>query len=163
MKFIIPYVLIFVVFLAFLFSIVYFTPYSMEDFKDELYTGLFRGLFFGSLIFFYYILYRLCYKTMSKIISRFGVMDIDEYAGNENESKRSFGEFAFNCFGITIGFAICLVLISFVVFFWYYSVGVISFIFLFILDNKYIKGLLFVLLIIFLITMYQYRNSLLHG
>ena len=130
----------------------------MEIIKNELHTLLLSGLTIGVPILFYYVLYRFCYKTMFKIFSRFGGLNIDE-----DEAKQSFGVFAFNCFLITFGFTICLVLIGFVIFFWYYSIGVISFIFLFLLDNKYLKGLLFVLLIIFLITMYQYRNSLLHG
>lgn len=137
----------------------------MEDFKGELYTLLFRGLFFGLVILFYYILYRFCYKTMMKIFSRFGGVDVDEY---EKYSKQSFGVFAFNCFLITFGLSICLGFIVAVIFLWYYSTAIIAFILLIIFDRdvkyiNYIKGLLFVLLIIFLITMYQYRNSLLHG
>lgn len=137
----------------------------MDNIKNELYSLLLKSLSIGVPILFYFILYKFCYKTMLKIFSRFGGVDVDDY---EKYPKQSFGVFAFNCFLLTIGVSAIIAFIGFVIFFWYYSTPIITLILILCFDRdvkfiNYIKGLFFLLLIIFLITMYQYRNSFLHG
>lgn len=116
----------------------------------------------GAFIMLYYGLYRFFQKPMIWIFTRLQMIE------DEDEVNQSFSLFAFYSFLITFLITILITFILVIAYFWYYSVGVISFI-LFILFDKdvkhiyYLKGALFLLLISFLIIMYPYRNILLHG
>ena len=166
MKYILPYVLIVLVFFGFLFSIVYFTTsYTIDDFMHEAFSITIFIISIGIVLLFFLFLYKFCYKTMFKIFSRFGGIYVDEYCVDEKKVKQSFGVFTFNCFLISFGIFVTLIVIGFLIFWWYYSIGIISLIFLLIFEKdtkwkNHIKGLVIGLLIIFLITMYQYRNCL---
>ncbi len=160
MKYLLPYVLIVLVFIGFLFSIVYFTtPYKIEDFKDDAFTLIIFITSIGILLLFYFISYKFCFKKLVVLFIKFGLIKV------EDEVKNSFGAFAFFCFLLCLGISAILIFIGFIIFWWYYSISIISLIFLLLFEKdtkwkNHIKGLVIGLLIIFLITMYQYRNCL---
>jgi hypothetical protein len=133
----------------------------MEDFKNELCSLLTKVISVGVFLLLYFILYRYFYKNIVTIFSRLGLL-------YEDDVKHTFGVFAFNCFLITIGVSASLTFIAAIILFWYYVVGVISFLFLIVFDKNvkyiyYIKGLFMVIIILFLLKTYQYRNFFLHG
>lgn len=133
----------------------------MEDFKNELCSLLTKVISVGVFLLLYFILYRYFYKNIVTIFSRLGLL-------YEDDVKQTFGVFAFNCFLITIGVSASLTFIAAIILFWYYVVGVISFLFLIVFDKNvkyiyYIKGLFMVIIILFLLKTYQYRNFFLHG
>lgn len=115
-----------------------------------------------AVILLYYALYRFSQKPMIWIFRRLQMIE------DEDEINQSFGLFAFYSFLITFFIAILLTLMIATIYFWYYSLGVISIILLILFDKDvkhiyYLKGALLLLLISFLIIMYPYRNILLHG
>ena len=160
MKFIIPYILFLIAFFGVFFSVVYFTtPYTIEDFKDEAYTFSIYVVIIGIILLFYYLLYRFFFNKSFWLISKFGMTK------DENRLKNSFGVFAFECFLISFGIFVSVIFIGFLILVWYYSVCAMTLIFLLLFEKdtkwKYhIKTLVLALLIIFIFTMYQYRNSL---
>lgn len=133
----------------------------MEDFKNELCSLLTKVISVGVFLLLYFILYRYFYKNIVMLFSRLGLL-------YEDDVKQTFGVFAFNCFLVTIGVSASLTFIAAIILFWYYVVGVISFLLLIVFDKNvkyiyYIKGIFMVIIILFLLTMYQYRNFFLHG
>lgn len=138
-----------------------FSLYHIGDFKNELCSLLTKVISVGVFLLLYFILYRCFYKNIVRIFSRLGLL-------YEDDAKQTFGVFAFNCFLITICVSASLILVAAIILFWYYVVGFISFLLLIVFDKNvkyiyYIKGIFMVIIILFLLTMYQYRNFFLHG
>jgi hypothetical protein len=162
MKFLLPYVLIFMTFITFLCCVFYFTPgYDLDDLKYEAFYILSRLLLIASFLLPYYIMYRFYQKPMLWIFSRLQMIK------DEDEVNQSFGLFALYSYLATLLLGFLISVIAIIAFFWYYSLGVFTILFLILYDvdlkrKIYLKRALLLLLISLLFALYPYRDILLH-
>jgi hypothetical protein len=86
---------------------------------------------------------------------------------DEDEVNQSFGLFALYSYLVTLLLGLLISVIAIIAFFWYYSLGVFTILFLILYDvdlkrKIYLKRALLLLLISLLFVLYSYRDILLH-